>query len=121
MNMQDLQPMQFTEIGQGDLFNKVQEKFLKAVSDAANFGQTITLSLKINVFPPDPQQPSYANVNFEVSNTVPKSRSIKYIARLSGGMPVATSNNINDLMQIDMFENQPIVHDSEPAHKPEIK
>lgn len=114
------EPLQFEDICGGNFSDSMQEKFLKAFADASNFNQKMTVTGKIHVYPPDPNQPSYSNISFEVKATSPEVKSIKYITKLDGGFPVAEAKNHDMINQTSLFEQRPEVFDAEPEHKPEI-
>jgi len=66
MSANDLKPMEFTAIGNGNYAKMMQQNFLKASAIASQYNQKVEIVSKITIFPPDPRMPEFGNLTFSV-------------------------------------------------------
>lgn len=119
MSLEDNVPMHYTEVGENNFDQMMQEAFIKAHRIASEYNQKVEIAASIQVFPPDVRTPSSGNVSFSVQLKEPKYTSQRFTTALVGGLPVQDGKNVAVAEQYNMFSSKPTIINSK-TEKPEV-
>jgi len=108
-----MEPMKFYEIGQSKFAQQAQDAFVKAHSVAFQSGEKVSVRIKIDVDPPDSNNPEFGNLSWEIDVKLPALKSIKHITRLSGGLPISDGTCVAEALQTNLFQDGKAESDGE--------
>jgi len=106
MSIDDLKPMSYKEVGQGNYNKMMEQAFHKAHKLASEYGQRVEVCSKITVFPPDPRIPTSGNHMFEVQVKEPKYVSTRFTTKLHGGLPISDGASLAEATQLNIFATE---------------
>lgn len=93
--------MEFTQIGKGRLRFDAQEAFLEAQRFVDAKKMRATVNLKINIYPPNPKDPAFGEIDYDISITKPAQRSRRFATMLENGEITTDGGDPTDAMQIE--------------------
>lgn len=100
--MQDQRKMAFYELRRGKLALDVQRQFEIAQLKAVEVGRKTSVTLKIEVFPPENKDERFCRLSYKVDTKLPPRESSKFSAELKNGLIVADGNDPIDVIQEEL-------------------
>jgi len=100
--MSKMRKLHFSEVGRGRLGKEVQEAFEQAAITARDLNGKTTVVLRINVFPPDPNDPMVGGADFSLSVVEPPKKSIRFTTLLQDGVIIKDGDSEGDVLQYDL-------------------
>lgn len=109
--------MAFHEIGNGKLFLDMQRAFESAQTMAFESGQQTTVTMKITIDPPEGNK-RYGSLGYEVYQSFPKKKSMKFTTELQNGLILGTGSDITDVLQEELkFADQSTIYKLEETNE----
>lgn len=98
--------MHFTQIGKGRLAQEVQDAFIEAQRHVDLKGVSAAVTLKINIYPPDPKNPQFGEVDYHTNVIKPASKSRKYTTLIEDGHISTDGGDPTDALQISSLTEE---------------
>ncbi len=91
--------MAFFEIARGRFAENMQTEFEQAQKIAAERKGQVTLTAKIVINPPDPQDPNYSTIKYSIKTSTPSITSKEFSSELKNGYIIDDGDDVAALIQ----------------------
>lgn len=92
----------FWAIGKGKLAQQMQKAFEEQSQFSVRENRAAKIVLTIDVYPPDPSEPDFASVSFDVKESQSAKKSMKFTTRHVNGIVVAEGDDSAAIQQLSM-------------------
>lgn len=100
--MDKIKKLAFWEVGRGKLASEVQAIFEQAQIEARERNAVCTVSLKINVHPPEATDNRFGKISYATVMKVPEKKSMEFTTELLDGVIVNDGKDEADLLQLSL-------------------
>lgn len=97
-----LQKLAFWQVGRGKLASEVQSLFEQAQIEARERNAPVTVSLKINVLPPEASDSRFGKISYSTNLKVPEKKSMEFTTELLDGVIINVGKDESDLLQLKL-------------------